>query len=431
MGSSKRIIFTIVVNACRWVLALVLIVSGFVKAVDPVGSMYKLQEYAAAFSVGAFSYDALLFFAILQAVLEFLVGIGLLMGIYRRFMTLLAPLMMLFFTVLTLFIYLDDSVADCGCFGEALTLSNGETLVKNIFLLLLSVMVFIGRRRFLYYISAKSRWMVTIFATFYIAFASLMSLSHLPMVNFSPYEVGADLRYLTEGEPGEYRVVDVYERDGEQQECSAGEKPDASWNFVESRPVLVEEAVLPLISNLSIMDWEADIDMVPGILADSGYVCIAVLEDVTRASVSRVDRINELYDYCLENDIPFYAATASEDEAVDLWRKRTGAEYPVYWAEESVLRLMVRANPGVMLLKDGVIVGKWNIADLPAVEEYSMSATGMPDSIGMLVDGMRGWRFWLLLLALPLLVIAVLDVMACRNDNKDKPDDVIASGEQE
>ena len=233
----KRRGYTVATNVCRWVLALVLIVSGFVKAVDPVGSMYKLQEYVDAFSLGAFSEEFLILAAMLQAALEFLLGISLLMGIYRKFVSWFTPLVMLFFTVLTFVIYRGDMVADCGCFGDAVTLSNGETFAKNLLLLLLSVVVFLGRRRLVYYISSKSRWMVTIFAIFYIAFAGILSLSHLPVVDFSPYTVGGDLRALTEGVPGEYSVVEVYGRDSMQLEVADGELPDSSWTYIESRPV--------------------------------------------------------------------------------------------------------------------------------------------------------------------------------------------------
>ena len=415
----KRRGYTVATNVCRWVLALVLIVSGFVKAVDPVGSMYKLQEYVDAFSLGVFSDEFLMLAAMLQAALEFLLGISLLMGIYRRFVTWFTPLVMLFFTVLTFVIYRGDAVADCGCFGDAVTLSNGETFAKNVLLLLLSLVVFLGRRRLVYYISSKSRWMVTLFAIFYIAFAGIVSLSHLPVVDFSPYAVGEDLRALTEGTPGEYSVVDVYGRDSVLLEVADGELPDSSWTYIESRPVLVKEAVPPVIGDFAILDWEADLDVVPELLADSGYVCVVVIEDVERASVSSVDKINELYDYCLDTDVPLIAATASEDDAIELWRKRTGAEYPVLWTEEAGARKRIRANPGLVLIKDGVIAGKWNVADLPAVEVYSVSATRMPDGVDALLGYVQGWRFWILLLVLPLLFIVVVDALACRNDGKE------------
>ena len=414
MELRKGRVFTVVTNLCRWVLALVLVVSGFVKAVDPIGSMYKLQEYVTAFSLGSFSDEMLTLVALLQAALEFLLGVSLFVGIYRSFVTWLTPLVMLFFTALTAVIYYSGRIVDCGCFGDAVTLSNGETFAKNLILALLSFVVFCGRRRLVWNVSSKSRWMVTIFMTFYISLAGLVSLSHLPVVDFSPYAVGADMRMLTEGKPGVYEMVCVYERDGESCEMPRGELPDSSWKRVAERAVLVEEAVAPVIGDFAILDWEADVDVVPDLLADSGYVCIVVVEDVGKASVSSVDKINDLYDYCLEKDIRFVAATASDDDDVVLWRKRTGAEYPILWIEEGVARKMMRANPGMMLMRDGRIVGKWNVADLPDVEVYAASSTGMPDGVKGFWGYMRGWRFWLLLLLLPLLFVKLVDVVACR-----------------
>lgn len=414
MEWTKSKYFTILVNVCRFVLSLMLVVSGFVKAVDPVGSMYKLREYTAAFSIELFSDDWLLFFGILQAAVEFLLGVFLLMGVYRKLVAYAVPAAMLFFTVLTTIIYFGGDVKDCGCFGEAVAMTNGETLAKNFFFLLLSLPLLLGRKNFVYNISSKSRWMVTLFALFYIALVEMLSLSHLPVVDFGRYSVGADLREMTQGVPDEYRVVYRYEREGETMELPEGEQPDSSWVCVGSRSEIVKEGAAPVLPDFSVVDWERDCDLSEELLADTGYVCVVAVERVEDASVSRVDKINDMYDYCLEKDVPFYVTTASDDENVELWRKRTGAEYPIFWTDELVLRNMIRSNPGVLLLKDGVIVGKWNVADLPAVEELEESPTRMPDRLPTLIEEMRGWRFWMILLVVPLLLIVAVDVLVCR-----------------
>ena len=414
MEPFKGRMYTIFANVCRWVLALVLAVSGFVKAVDPVGSMYKLREYAEAFSLEGFSDEWLLLGAVVQAALEFLLGVFMFMGVYRRFVASVVPLMMLFFTALTLVIYLDGSVEDCGCFGEAVTLTNGETFAKNLFLLFLSLVVFLGRRRFAFNVSSKCRWMVTIFAIFYIALVEIMSLSHLPVIDFGTYRVGADLRALAIGTPGEYGIVDIYECAGDTIELPEGEEPDTLWTFVGSGSRLIKEGVQPVIDEFSLLDWENDYDAASEILEDSGYVCIVAIESVEKASVSRVDKINDMYDYCMEQGVPFYVTTSSNDDGIALWRKRTGAEYPLYWTAEPVLQMMIRANPGMMLLKDGVIAGKWNVKDLPPVEALAVAPTLMPDSMTGIVDEMRGWGFWMLLLGAPLLLIVLLDIVASR-----------------
>lgn len=424
-------IYTLLTNISRFVLAIVLMVSGFVKAVDPMGAMYKLQEYASAFSADILSDDWMLFFAILQAALEFLAGIFLLLGVYRKPLSVFVLLMFLFFTPFTLYIAIAGPVDDCGCFGDAVTLTNTETFLKNLFLLMLAVAVFLGRRRFVYNISSKSRWMAVIFSIFYIAVLEGVSLSHLPVVDFRPYAVGNDLRGMVQASYDTYEVVSVYEKDGERREFSEDNIPDSSWLFVESRSELVTKGEKPLISDFSIVDWDEDYDIAEDVLADTGYVCILAIEEVEKASVSRVDKINDLYDYCLENSVPFYAATSSEEEAIALWRRRTGAEYPIYWADASMLRTMVRANPGLLLLKNGVVVGKWDSADIPDIELLPASPTRMPDKVSTLFTRVRGLRFWLLFLAVPLLFIAAGDALAFRRkgeSEKPMPDD--ASQEQ-
>lgn len=424
-------IYTLLTNISRFVLAMVLMVSGFVKAVDPMGAMYKLQEYASAFSADILSDDWMLFFAILQAALEFLAGIFLLLGVYRKPLSVFVLLMFLFFTPFTLYIAIAGPVDDCGCFGDAVTLTNTETFLKNLFLLMLAVAVFLGRRRFVYNISSKSRWMAVIFSIFYIAVLEGVSLSHLPVVDFRPYAVGNDLRGMVQASYDTYEVVSVYEKDGERREFSEDNIPDSSWLFVESRSELVTKGEKPLISDFSIVDWDEDYDIAEDVLADTGYVCILAIEEVEKASVSRVDKINDLYDYCLENSVPFYAATSSEEEAIALWRRRTGAEYPIYWADASMLRTMVRANPGLLLLKNGVVVGKWDSADIPDIELLPASPTRMPDKVSTLFTRVRGLRFWLLFLAVPLLLIAAGDALAFRRKGEsEKPMPDAASQEQ-
>ncbi len=412
--SKKRTLWVLTVNICRFVMALVLIMSGFVKAVDPVGAMYKLQEYMASFSIDAFSDDWLLFFAIMQAALELLLGIFLLVGVYRKAVPLLTLVVMAVFTPFTLYILLSGKVSDCGCFGDAFVLANSVTFFKNLFLLLLSVVVFCGRRSFVWYVSRRTRWMIAIFSLLYVSLLQGMSLSHLPVVDFRPYAVGNDLRAMTQGVPASYEVVLTYEKNGEKRDFALDSLPDNTWTKVDSRSVMVDEGVPALIGDFAIIDWEYDYDVAEEILADTGYVCLVVIEAVEKASVSRVDKINDLYDHCYDKSIPFYAVSSSGDSEIALWRKRTGAEYPVYWAEESMLRTMLRANPGLVLLKDGVVVGKWNASDIPDVESFENSPSMMPDNAASPESSMRGWAFWMQWLFGPLLFFVAIDILLCR-----------------
>ena len=366
----------ILVNVCRWLLALVMMLSGLLKAVDPVGAVYKLQEYAAAFSLSAISEDWLLAVAIAQAAVEFLLGLYLFVGIYRRVAPFVALLAMLLFTPLSLYLWISGAVSDCGCFGESVALSNGATLLKNILLLFFAVVVFVGRSLFILKQSSKVRWAVVLFSLCYIFGLQSFCLSHLPLIDFGSYAVGNNLRSMVAAVP-------------EQGEA------DGKTERVE----------------FSIIDWESDTELADELLADTGYVCIVPVESVEAASVTHIDKINDLYDYCTANDIRFCAVSSSGEEEVFLWAKRTGAEYPMYWADEAMLRSMLRSNPGLVLLKDGVIVGKWAAADIPSVEELEKSPTLMPDAVAPSYGELRHLPFWLLLLGCVLFLFMFLDAL--------------------
>lgn len=410
LQSKRKIFLTLLTNVCRMALAAVLLVSGFVKAVDPMGAMYKLQEYVSSFELDILSGDWLLFVAIVQAAVEFLVGAFLLVGVYRKPMSVLAFLMFLFFTPFTLYIALNEPVTDCGCFGEAMVLTNKQTFFKNALLLLFATVVFLGRKLFVCNLSSRNRWIMVIFSILYISLVEGLSLSHLPVLDFRPYAVGNDLRAMVNGADEMYNLQLLVEQDGVEHESEADTVPDESWLMADSRPEFVDKPV----GDFSILDWYSDYDVADDILADTGYVCVVAIELVEEAEVSRVDRLNDFYDYCLEKSVPFYAATASGEDEIELWRKRTGAEYPIYWADASLLRTMVRANPGVLLFKDGVIVGKWNVSDVPDTELLSASPTGMPDKIVTLADRMRGWLFCTLAFFAPVVLIIMFDLVTGR-----------------
>ena len=291
---------------------------------------------------------------------------------------------------------------------------NQETFVKNIFLLLMAAVVCFNTSLYRRCISSSSRWAAVIFILIYTVLVEGMSLQHLPVIDFRPFAIGTDLREAVEDIPSQYEAVAVYEKGGTRREFATDALPDSTWSYIGSRNRLVAPARPAAVSNFLFIDLATDYDIAEDILADPGYVALLVIESVESADESRVDKINDLYDYCKEHELPFYAATSSSEDAVALWRKRTGAEYPIYWADNDMLKTAVRANPGLLLLKDGVVVEKWNIADVPAVDTMSGS------SLSLLQEGlfdnyvkvMRGWRFWLLLFAIPMALILFIDMFA-------------------
>jgi hypothetical protein len=416
--------FVVFVNVCRWLLALVLMLSGFLKAVDPVGGMYKLQEYATAFSLTGMSDGWLSAFALVQAAAEFLVGLYLFMGIYRAFIPLMALLAMLLFTPFTLYVWVTGAVSDCGCFGESVVMSNAMTFFKNVVLLVLAIVAFAGRRAFVRCLSSNTRWVLVLFSLVYIFAMQSVALHHLPLIDSGPYAVGSNLRSKVEFVPDEYEYKAVYYNketgNAEPFIVDADTVMGSEWVLDGYTEVLVAPGTEPEINNFSIVDWEYDVEMADALLADTGYVCIVPIESVEAAAVTHVDKVNDLYDYCLANGLAFCAVSSSYEDELSLWTKRTGAEYPVYWAEAGMLRAMVHANPGLVLLKDGVVVGKWAAADIPVVHGAEDTTVQFSEAVAPEYADVRCWPFWVILLSGVLVVLSLIDVLLVQIARKER-----------
>jgi len=364
------------VNLCRLILAGAFIFSGFVKVVDPRGTQYKFEDYFEAFGVSAWIPEALpLLLAVLLAMTEFCLGIYLFFGIRRRFTSWLLLAFMSVFTPLTLYLALADPVSDCGCFGDAWLLSNWQTFGKNLVLLLAAVAVVRYRLLMTRFISERNQWMISMYSIFFAGVLAGYCLYHLPVLDFRPYRIGADLRQAMEVPDGSeapvFETTFLMEKDGVRKEFSLEDYPDSTWTFIDSKTVQLKTGTETAIRDFSLLLLPEHEDITEAVLADKGYTFLLVAPYLETADDSRIDRINELYDYCTERQYPFYCLTASGDEAIDRWRDLTGAEYPFCQADEITLKTVVRSSPGLLLLKDGVVVNKWGGSDLPS--EYDLT----------------------------------------------------------
>ena len=324
---------SIAVNVCRGLLAFTFLFSGFVKANDPVGTQMKLNEYLSALGVGWSDGLPTLIGALGLAWVEFTLGVYLVIGQRRRIVSLLTLVLMVVMTLLTVWIVLADPVDDCGCFGDAIVLSNGVTLLKNVVLLCAALLVMRWYRLQRPLLHGGWAWLVTtVFPIGILAFA-IYCIIALPMIDFRPYKVGVDL-------VGDAR----------------GEMVNGEWRMSES----AEE-----LSKFYIYDPDLGDDITADVVERRGYTLLLIAPDLSTADQGCAGDINELYDYALHHDMGFFCLTASDESAQRRWVDYTGAEYGFCESDERVLRTMVRANPGLILLKDGVIVGKWSNWQMP------------------------------------------------------------------
>ena len=252
------------VNICRIVLAVVFILSGFVKAVDPLGTQYKIQDYLEAMHLGGVVPDLLtLAVSVGQSAVEFCLGIFLLFAIQRRLTSNLIVLIMLVMTPLTLWLAITNPISDCGCFGDALVLTNWQTFWKNVVLLACALIVARWPRQMFRFISKSNQWIVINYSILFIVGISTWSLYDLPQFDFRPYHIGTNLR------------------DGWERTMDGEDLPYADL-FIERAD-----------------DGE---DITETVLADTGYVFLLVSPYLEQADDSRLDLINELYEYSCEHE---------------------------------------------------------------------------------------------------------------------------------
>ena len=358
----------------RLVLAIILLFSGFVKAVDPLGTQYKLQDYLEALGMGGMIADwVLLGLSIALSTMEFVLGVLLLFAISRRLVTKIVLGVMVVMTCLTVWIYIADPVEDCGCFGDAIVLTNGQTLVKNIVLLALAALLAWKPLRIKRFISLRWQWITYYTAVAFIIAVSAYSLYFLPIIDFRPYHVGADIREkmsIPDGAPQpEYKTTFILEKDGRQQEFTLENYPDSTWTFIDSKTVQTSEGYVPEIRDLAIQDMRSGDDMTEQILNDEGLTMLLISPHLEQASDAQFGEIDRLYEWAKEQGISFYCLTASGHRGIEQWIDMTGAEYPFCNVDETTLKTMIRSNPGLMLLKNGKVMGKWSHNNLPKPDE--------------------------------------------------------------
>ncbi|WP_455530912.1 BT_3928 family protein [Segatella salivae] len=374
-----------IVNLCRIIVAVTFIFSGFVKAIDPIGTQYKLHDYLGAIGMaGILPNWTLLAVAVFLAAIEFCIGIFLLFAIQRRLISKLTVAFMAFMTMVTVWIVVADPVKDCGCFGDALHLTNTETLIKNIVLLVCSLVIMYRPLAMFRFVSKSNQWIVTNYTIVFILVSSGLSLYYLPIFDFRPYHIGVNIPRGMEIPKGaklpQFKTTFIMEKNGQRKEFTLDNYPDASWKFIDSKTVQTSEGYIPPIHDFSITDNKTGLDLTNSVLSHKGYTFLLIAPHLETADDSNFGDIDRLYEYAQSYDIPFYCLTASTTKAIKRWIDLTGAEYPFCITDEAVLKTIIRSNPGLLLLKDGTIINKWSHNNLP--NEAKLSRPISQSSLG-------------------------------------------------
>ena len=367
---------TVLIATARVFTGVTLVVSGFVKAIDPLGSQYKFQDYLAAMGLSNTAFEWLtLIAAVLLSTFELTLGVCLLLAIARRLSTRLLVAFMTVMTLLTVWIFFENPVQDCGCFGEAFILTNGETLAKNVLLLVAAVFLAWCSRQIPRCLSKSNQWFVfqgTVAASILL---SLWCLYDLPLIDFRPYHVGADIKAGMEipddAEQPEFETTFILEKEGERKEFTLENYPDSTWTFIDSKTVTIKEGYVPPIHDFEILSPEGE-DMTATVLNEKDYSFLLISPNLKTADDQNFGDIDRIYEFCNDRNFSFRCLTASTEEDILNWQNLTGAEYPFFFTDATTLKTIVRSNPGLVMLRNGVVVGKWSHNRLPNPETLEM-----------------------------------------------------------
>jgi len=352
----------------RILVGLVFVFSGFVKAVDPLGSTYKFIDYFNAFGLESFNSLALVL-AVVLSTAEFIIGIALLFGIRMKIASWGALIFMGIFTPLTFYLAVYNPVSDCGCFGDAVKFSNWETFGKNLIILVPVIFTFINRKTYFTY-NIAGEWSVVVVFTAGIVYFSMFCYQHLPVFNFRPYKTGANIMegmQVPDGMPkDEYAISAVYKKDGITKEFVFPNFPDSTWKWVETKNKLIKKGYEPPIHDFVIETLEGE-NITDQVLEDDALTFILVSYNLDSYDNCNQEKINLLFDYCIANGYKFLCLTSASEEQIQNFKNENQTGYGYYITDQTTLKTMIRANPGLLLLRKGTIISGWHFNDIPEV----------------------------------------------------------------
>lgn len=361
---TERLYHPAVVWLFRLLVGATFVLSGFVKSIDPWGSFYKISEYFEVWNMDIpASLEVLAAFLLGGA--EFVLGCLLLFGCYRRVAVWLLLAMMAFMLPLTLYIAVADPVADCGCFGDFLVLSNTVTFVKNIFLTLMLAYLAAFNSRVEGLFIAYIQWVIGGLLSLYILIIALYGYNIQPLLDFRRFSPGTDLLAgVTSGDEadGEYEesVYEfIYEKDGREETFTIDNLPDSTWTFVDRKVIGGVEHASDGFSVIE--DGE---EIAQDIIDSEGEQFLVTIPDMRSVDLSYTYLLNELNDYIKARGGTLVALVNGDKSSIDWWHDISMASYPIYSAEATMIKELARGRAAIVYLRDGVVEWKRSLSSI-------------------------------------------------------------------
>lgn len=354
----------------RYFVGVLFIFSGLVKLNDPIGTKIKLEEYFEVFATDFAPFFELLIPAALPlglilVVLEIVLGIAVLLHYRMNVTTWILLLLILFFTFLTFYSAYFDKVTDCGCFGDAIPLDPWQSFFKDVVLIVFIAHLFWYRRQFLSSISLKAGHITIISATVVSFLVGIYAIEHLPYLDFRSYKIGNNIPALMQS--GADPIIEyTFIKGGEEVRSQQYLSEDDGYAFVGSK-VLNEDETMPKIQDYYVTTPTGE-DYTLGSL--EGLKVIVVTQGLKTLRYSKMEELSGFIQ-SLEGRIEVIALTSILEDDFENLRHEYQLAVPFYFVDSTVLKAMVRSNPGILLIQDGTVLGKWHINDLPDAGEIA------------------------------------------------------------
>lgn len=366
-----------IVNFSRILVGLLFIFSGLVKAIDPRGLGYKMQEFFEAWSHAGFMRSTFLSLneyalplSIFLITLEVVVGIALLVGFKPKLTASILLILMLIFTFLTSYVLFSGKIKACGCFGDCIPLTPQQTFTKDIILLLLSVLLLWKYKLITPAFSTPINYTIVLLGLAATLFLQWYVLRHLPVVDCLPYKVGNNIiegrKMPANAIQDEFDYKFIYEKDGEKKPFGVAELPDSSWSFVDREQVLIKAGSnnVPLINDFTLVE-ENEGDITEQILASKGVYYILFMRDVPENAANWLEDFKKIA--ATKDATPVYISTANRKAAIDFLQKNKIDITAILGTDATAIKTAARANPTLYKMEGPVIKGKWSWADLDKV----------------------------------------------------------------
>mgnify|MGYP004442883119 FL=1 len=355
----------LVVVLLRLLLGGVFLLSGFAKAIDPWGTMYKIQEYLAIMGMDSL-HDFSGFFAVALASIEFLCGVFIISGMYKRMSCVLALMALLVFTPITFYIAVTGKVTECGCFGDVVELTNWQSFFKNLVLLLITCYLLIYNKRVVIY-GVSMQWLVTMTSLGFIGYVEFVGFEYQPMIDFRPYKVGLPLpvsdadeglsdgdnyEFLYENSKGEVHRFGIND--------SMPDDDDAEWTFIgrEFKGSRSEQAKVAEGEVMPIAFLDDGENVAPQVITPQGEQLLLLFPDLSEVSIKYTYLINELTEFARRKGAEVVALTDATDKEKAEWYDLSMADYKLYDCDDTLLKTIARGNPAVVYVKHGIVQWK-------------------------------------------------------------------------